>query len=236
MSGKHDSTSKVTVLLIDDHELVRSLVAAAIRQTEGFEVCGEASNAEQALEVVRRTKPHVVVLDSMLPGQQGPEAVEGILRVSPYSRVLMFSGVTDPLALRRALGAGARGFVSKAAPFQELIEGIRSVHAGSIFCGAGSRRLVQRIIQDLPGSEPANPISTRERDVLSGIARGLSSKEIATQLGLSVFTIENHRRRIMDRTGIHSIAGLTLLALEMGLVSLPGRESTAGVLTAANQG
>jgi DNA-binding NarL/FixJ family response regulator len=236
MSGKHDSTSKVTVLLIDDHELVRSLVAAAIRETEGFEVCGEASNAERAVEIVRRTKPHVVVLDSMLPGQQGPEAVAGILRVSPCSRVLMFSGVTDPLALRRALGAGARGFVSKSAPFKELIEGIRSVHEGSIFGGAGSRRLVQRIIQDLPGSEPANPISTRERDVLSGIARGLSSKEIAAQLGLSIFTIENHRRRIMDRTGIHSIAGLTLLALEMGLVSRPGKGSTAGVLAAANQG
>lgn len=225
--------SSVTVLLIDDHELVRSLVAGAIRETDGFDVCGEAANAEQAVEIARRTKPNVVVLDSMLPGQQGPDAVENILRVSPYSRVLMFSGVTDPLALRRALGAGARGFVSKSAPFDELIEGIRSVHAGSIFCGAGSRRLVQRIIQDLPGSEPSMPISSRERDVLSGIARGLSSKEIATQLGLSVFTIENHRRRIMDRTGVHSIAGLTLLALEMGLVSLPARDASLGSVLVA---
>lgn len=233
MSSPEKSPSAITVLVIDDHELVRSLVVEAIRQVDGLTVCGEAADAETAVELARELKPDVVVLDSILPGQQGPDAVESLLRVSPRSRILMFSGVTDPLALRRALGAGARGFVPKAAPFQELIDGIRAVHAGSLFCGAGSRKLVQRIIQDQPGAEASPLITARERDVLGGIARGLSSKEIASQLGLSVFTVENHRRRIMDRTGIHSIAGLTLLALDQGLIPPPGGESRWRTSTAS---
>lgn len=221
------TTIPISILVVDDHELVRSLVVEALRAVVGFEVCGEVANAEVGIKEAGRLRPDVVVLDSILPGQQGPDAVESILRASPCSKILMFSGMTDPLALRRALGAGARGFVSKSAKIDQLIEGIRMVHSGAIFSGVGSRRLIQGIIQDLPKGHDGPPISVRERDVLGAIARGLSSKEIATQLSLSVFTIENHRRRIMNRTGIHSVAGLTLMALELGLIALPSRSESA---------
>jgi DNA-binding NarL/FixJ family response regulator len=216
---------RISLVIIDDHELLRGLLVDALQREPDFLVAGEAADAEAGLALCEQMRPDVVILDSMLPGQQGPDAVEHLLRLSPGSRVLMLSGTTNPLALRRALGGGARGFLPKSAPLQEMFDGIRAVRAGHIFCGAGTRRLVQRIMQDLPGKEEEGPLSNRERDVLAGIAQGKSSKEIATQLRLSVYTIENHRRRIMERTGVRSIAGLTLLAVEVGLVSAPRRAS-----------
>lgn len=213
----------ITILVVDDHELLRSLLVEALQAVAHFAVVGQAGDAESGVELCRSLRPAVVILDSVLPGRQGPDAVEAMLQASPRSRVLMVSGMTNPLAVRRALAGGARGFLSKSAPLTEMIEGVRSVHAGHVFCGAGSRRLVQAIMEDLPAGGQDSPLSGRERDVLSGIALGLSSKEIAGRLGLSVFTIENHRRRIMDRTGVHSIAGLTLLAVELGLINAPPR-------------
>lgn len=221
MTSNVPQARPITIIVVDDHELFRSLLVDALQTVPDFSVVGQAGNAESGLELCRLLRPKVVILDTVLPGQQGPDAVEAFLHVSPRSRVLMVSGMTNPLALRRALAGGARGFLSKTAPLTEMIEGVRSVHAGHIFCGAGSRRLMQAILVDLPTAGEDSPLSGRERDVLSGIALGLSSKEIAGRLGLSVFTIENHRRRIMDRTGVHSIAGLTLLAVELGLINAP---------------
>ncbi|MBI5691818.1 MAG: response regulator transcription factor [Verrucomicrobia bacterium] len=228
MADRPNSSPRISVVIIDDHELLRGLLEQALNERVDMQVVGQAGDAEGGIELCGRLRPDVVILDSLLPGQQGPDAVQYLLRVSPGSRVLMFSGTTNPLALRRAIGCGARGFLPKSAPLREMVEGIQAVHAGQIFCGAGTRRLIQRIMQDLPGNPHEGPLSNRERDVLAGIARGLSSKEIAAQLGLSVFTVENHRRRIMDRTGVHSIAGLTLLAVELGLVAAPQRAGAGG--------
>lgn len=229
MQPSTDAPSPISILLIDDHDLLRGLLVQALNAVDGFTVVGETGDAESALDLCRQLRPNVVILDSILPGQQGPDAVEGILQVSPRSRVLMFSGTTNALALRRAIGGGARGFLPKSAPLREMIAGVRTVHAGKIFYGAGTRQLMQRILEDLPGAAEEGPLTSRERDVLAGIARGGSSKEIAAQLRLSVFTVENHRRRIMDRTGVRSIAGLTLLAVELGLVSAPHRDADLAV-------
>lgn len=215
------STASITIVIVDDHELVRGLLTAALNQVNGFTVVAQAEDAETAIPLCREHRPAVVVLDAFLPGQQGPEAIGAIRQASPASRVLLFSGTTSPVSIRRALAAGGRGFLAKSAPLHELVEGVRAVHAGEIYSGSGTRRLVQRILQDQPAADSRPVLSSRERDVLAGIARGQSSKAIAAQLGLSTFTIENHRRRMMDRTGVDSIAGLTLLAIELGLVPAP---------------
>jgi DNA-binding NarL/FixJ family response regulator len=217
-SFDHD---QISIVIVDDHELLRDLLVPALRGAGDFNLVGQAEDGESAIELCQRLRPDVVILDCQLPGQQGPDVVGDILRASPRSQILMFSGTTNPLALRRALGEGARGFISKTAPLQELFEGIRLVHTGQIFCSAGIRSLMQRIMVDLPRVQSGVTVSKRERDVLAGIALGRSSKQIAAQLNLSRFTIENHRRRIMRRTGVNSVAGLTLLALELGLISLP---------------
>ncbi|MEY4939162.1 MAG: hypothetical protein RIQ93_897 [Verrucomicrobiota bacterium] len=210
----------IRIIVVDDHLMVRNLVVNALAALHEFEVVAVASDAESAIELCREYRPTLILLDAALPGRQGPEAVAALLKASPESRVLMFSGVTNPVALRRAFAGGARGFVSKTAPLEELIEGIRQVAASHFFYGMGTRRMIQDILSDLPGTRDDKLLSMRERDVLAGIAQGKSSKEIAAVLGLSTYTIENHRRRIMDRTGVHSVAGLTLLALEQGLISL----------------
>lgn len=204
---------------------LQGLLAQALNSVEGFKVVGEAGDAKAGIELCEQVRPQVVLLDSILPGQQGPDAVARVLQVSPCSRVLMVSGAMNPLALRRALGSGARGFVPKSAPLQEMIAGIRTVHSGRFFYGTGAHHLMRKIIQSLPEPAEEGPLTGRERDVLAGIAQGSSSKEIAGHLGLSVFTVENHRRRIMDRTGVRSIAGLTLLAVELGLVTSPRHET-----------
>ncbi len=212
---------RITVMIVDDHELVRGLLSAALNQVSDIAVVAQAIDAETAIDLCRRHRPAVVLLDAFLPGRQGPDAIAAIREASPVSRVLLFSGTTSPVSIRRAFAAGGRGFLAKTAPLHELVEGVRTVHAGQVYSGSGTRRLVQRILQDLTGGKSRPVLSSRERDVLAGIARGQSSKAIAAQLGLSVFTIENHRRRMMERTGVDSIAGLTLLAVELGLVPSP---------------
>jgi DNA-binding NarL/FixJ family response regulator len=208
----------IEIIIVDDHALLRGLLVEAIAAVEGFMVIGEAADAEHATKLCAGLKPDVLVLDSILPGQNGAAAVEGILKVSPRTRILMFSGVTSIVAIRQALGNGARGFLPKAAPFTELVDGIRQVQAGHLFFGFGTQHIIENIMaRSGPGRMGLN-LSDREYDVLAGIARGQSSKEIASQLGRSAFTIENHRRRLMLKTGVNSIAQLTMLALELGLV------------------
>jgi DNA-binding NarL/FixJ family response regulator len=205
--------------------LLRSLMAKAIALEPNLEVVGEVADAESAIESCGRLCPSVVLLDCLLPGQQGPEAVAALLRASPRSRVLMCSGILNPLSLRRSFAAGARGFLEKNASIDEMVEAIRAVYAGRFYCSSASRPLVQQILSHAAGDPKKPALSDRELDVLAGVARGLSSKQIAANLGLSVFTVENHRRRIMDRIGVKSLAGLVLLAVELNLVDAAGLPS-----------
>lgn len=222
MSSKVGDYIKVAV--VDDHSSLRELLVAALSTVVGFKIVGSCADAEGALEVCRISRPHVLVLDAVLPGKQGPEAVKKLIRTSPSTKILIFSGQINPISLRLALDDGATGYLPKSAPVGELVDGIKAVHAGKLFWGAGTAPMIKRILAGATPRAGVEVVSHRERDVLAGIAAGRSSKEIAENLGLSSFTVENHRRRIMDRTGIRSIAGLTLFAVELGLVTLSRRE------------
>ena len=219
MSKNVKSVDAIELLLVDDHSLLRGLLIDALTAVDDFRVVGDAPDAEAGIKLCEQLKPNVLILDSVLPGLQGAASVEAILRVSPRTRILMFSGVISPTSIQRALAGGARGYLPKSAIFPELVEGIRAIHSGRYFFGAGTHTLITGILAQGEKRTHGLMLSDRELSVLAGIAQGRSSKEIASQLELSVFTVENHRRRVMEKTGIHSVAQLTLLALELGLIA-----------------
>lgn len=219
MSKTVKSVDAIELLLVDDHSLLRGLLIDALTAVDDFRVVGDAPDAEAGIKLCEQLQPNVLILDSVLPGLQGAASVEAILRVSPRTRILMFSGVISPTSIQRALAGGARGYLPKSAIFPELVEGIRAIHSGRYFFGAGTHTLITGILAQGEKRTHGLMLSDRELSVLAGIAQGRSSKEIASQLELSVFTVENHRRRVMEKTGIHSVAQLTLLALELGLIA-----------------
>lgn len=211
-------TPQISVVIVDDHLLFRSLLSDVIGRISDFKLVGQCENAEEAISFCATRQPDIVLLDSHLPKQQGPEAVSSIIEASPRTRVIMLSGTVNTYAWRCALKGGARGFISKATSLHELVQGIRAVQAGDFFISKEAYAILRRVAETISAGDTPVEITARERDVLAGIARGLSSKQIAGQIGLSVFTVENHRRRICARTGLNSIAELTLLALSLGLV------------------
>jgi len=208
----------IEVVVIDDHAMLRELITEALDAEPGIRVLGQGASAQEALQLCATMKPHVLVLDMIMPGQQGASIVGEIRNVSPRTRVLVFSGVTSPVSIRIALGAGARGFLPKSASFAELVAGIRELHAERYFFGQGTQQLIAGVLAGGGRTERHLNLTAKEHSILAQIAQGRSSKEIAAALGRSVYTIENRRRRLMDKTGVHTVAGLTLLALELGLL------------------
>jgi DNA-binding NarL/FixJ family response regulator len=222
MSSRHPFAPRITLLIVDDHVLIRMLLRNALGAIGDFEVVGESGDAASAIELAAQLRPDILLLDSFLPGDHGPAAVERIAAASPRTRVLMFSGTVNLQSWQYAYSKGARGFVSKSSSMIELAQAIRSVHDGSIFISRDAQPILRAAICDAAPQTPERPrLSPRETDVLSGIARGLGSKQIAAELGLSVFTVENHRRRLGQHTGLKTVAELTLFALQLGLITPP---------------
>jgi DNA-binding NarL/FixJ family response regulator len=186
----------------------------------GFVVVGEAGSVDEALAVANATKPKVVILDWMLLGGLGLQFLRSV-RVDPPPYVLVFSANTTDLAIREALAAGAKGYLEKTAAFSEFTAALKAVSAGQTYLGPEVARGVHRLISNPERAASAPELSPRERDVLRFLAEGHSSKEIAECLGLSVRTVENHRARITRRTGLRSIAQLTLHAVRLGLIESP---------------
>ena len=210
---------RIKVVVVDDHAMIRELLTGALATVSNFHVVGDAADAEAGIALCEKLQPHVVILDSVLPGLQGAAAVEEIIKVSPRTGILMVSGSFSPASIHRALQSGASGYLSKHASITELFEAIRAIHAGRYFFGAEHQQLARGILAQVDQQKRGSIISNRESSVLACLAQGRSSKEIAAQIGLSVFTIENHRRKVMEKTGLRSVAQLTLLALELGLIA-----------------
>jgi DNA-binding NarL/FixJ family response regulator len=191
----------------------------------GFTVVAEAGSVADALRAADETTPDVVILDWMLTEGIGLDFLRQV-RSDPPPQVLVFSANTTELAVREALGAGARGYIEKMASFSEFTAALTAVAAGETYIGPAITQTMRRIIANPERTHADSELSVRERDVLRFLAEGLSSKEIAERLGLSSRTVENHRASISRRTGLRSVAQLTLYAVRLGLVSLPGSEST----------
>jgi len=205
---------KITVLLVDDHSLVRRGFRRMLEDEPDLEVAGEAADGEMAIKLAKELHPRVVVMDCALPGMNGLEATRQILDHLPDTAVLMLSMHSESTWVRQAIEAGAKGYVLKNALDLELGAAIRKVAAGeTVF----DPRVEQKSV--LKGER--NGLTHRELEVLQMIVDGKSNKEIATALDLSANTIAVHRANIMNTLGIHKTAELVVYAIRSGLVNVP---------------
>jgi DNA-binding NarL/FixJ family response regulator len=206
---------KLTVLLVDDHALVRRGFKRILEDDPGIEVVGEASDGEEAVQVAAKTGPAVVIMDCALPGISGLDATRRILQARPETAILMLSMHSEDTLVRQALDAGARGYVLKSAIDLDLVNAIKRVANGEQVLDPQVARPA-----GLKGERDTG-LTPRELDVLQRIVAGKSNKEIAAELNLSVNTVSVHRANIMDALGIHKTAELVVYAIRNGLVTLP---------------
>lgn len=214
----------IRLILADDHALIRAGLRALLKSIEDVEVIAEASNGHETLEVVARGQPDVVLMDIAMPGLNGLETAARILKQWPSIRIIMLSMHANDEYLRRALGAGAAGYLLKGADPAELELALKAVVRGETYLTpAVSKRLVQDFLQqDGEPLEPQSELTPRQREILQLIAEGHSTKEIATRLDLSVKTVETHRGAIMSRLDIHDVPGLVRYAIRAGLITTDG--------------
>jgi DNA-binding NarL/FixJ family response regulator len=209
------SDHQISVLLVDDHSLVRRGFRRMLEDEADIRVIGEASDGEEAVKLARSLKPHVIVMDCALPGINGLQATRKILQALPETLVLMLSMHTEETWVRQAIDAGARGYVLKNAMDLELSSAIRRLVKGeTVLDGQLSKQ------QALKGERNAG-LTPREVEILQLICDGKSNKEIANQLELSANTVAVHRANIMDALGIHKTAELVVYAIRNGLVNVP---------------
>jgi DNA-binding NarL/FixJ family response regulator len=202
------------VLLVDDHELLRAGLRSRLEKESGIEVVGEADSAERAIVLARALQPDLVLLDLLLPRQNGFEAIPEIIRVAPEARVLVISSQAAASSVRRALTAGAAGYLPKRASDRELVEAIAQVSSGSRYVDPelGAALVVENV------SSPLDDVSERERDVLQLLALGYTNQEIGKKLYISVRTVDTHRAHIMRKLQLETRAELVLFALAHGLI------------------
>ena len=214
---------RIRVLVVDDHPVVRKGISLCLARHETLEVAGEASDGRDAIRKARELNPDIMLMDINMPHMSGLAVTELLHRELPKIKVLVLSmhGNTDYVL--RILQSGARGYVLKDAPTDELVRAIETVKSGEAFFSQPVAQIaLNQYVSDTDENKPIAKLSEREREVLGLIAEGKSNKEIAMHLGIGVRTIETHRERIMRKLDIHSVAGLTKFAIANGIVSLEG--------------
>jgi DNA-binding NarL/FixJ family response regulator len=210
-----ESPPRITVLLADDHSLVRRGFRRMLEDDPDISVVGEAQDGDEAIQLARRHQPQVIVMDCAMPGTNGVAATRQILQESPNIAVLMLSMHAEDTLVRQAMAAGARGYILKNALDLDLAAAVRRVAQGetvidpSVAPGAALK------------GERNRALSARELDVLRLICEGHSNRTIATKLSLSVNTVAVHRANIMNALGVHKTAELVVYAIQHGLVNLP---------------
>ena len=214
---------RIRVLVADDHAVVREGIRHVLDASHGFDVVGEAASGEEAVSLASNCDPNVVVLDVSMPNGSGLEGIGDVQRAAPQARVLILSVHDEAEYVLQAVRAGANGYVRKDSSPSELRDAVRAVDRGdSFFSAAMAMRLRDAVRLE---SDRASRVSRlalltgRERDVLEGIANGETNKEIAARYGISPRTVETHRESLMRKLEIRSVAGLTRLAVEEGLVA-----------------
>lgn len=212
-----------TVLVVDPLQAIRELVVGFLNRIEGFHVVAHSGDRTEAEQECARLRPDIAVIDWILmPDRSNLNLAEGIRRGSPRTKVVVFSAVVEAHFVSDAIAAGVAGFVVKTAPLEMLARAMRSVREGKQFFGPEMAGVLRDLLRrSALGAGPAAHLSHREKEVLREIARGRFSKEIAVAFSLSVFTVENIRRRIMRKTGLKSVAELTLHAVRLGLIASP---------------
>src|SRR5687767_2991776 len=216
----------IRVLIVDDHAVVREGIRHVLSSDADFDVVGEAAGGLSAIELAESLQPEVVVLDLSMPDLSGLEAARRIREVAPGTAILILSIHDHREYVLRSIDAGTQGYLRKDSSPSELRNAIRAVHEGGTFFSAAAARHLMTAVgrrngDETPFAQPEN-LTARERDVLLEIARGLTNKEIAGTLGVSVRTIESHRESLLKKLGVRGTAGLTRFAIAAGL--LPPQE------------
>jgi DNA-binding NarL/FixJ family response regulator len=218
------ATGPVKILLVDDHHMVRAGLRALFQNESDIEVVGEAADGRSALAMVRDLSPDVVVMDLCMPNLNGIDAARQILSLKPATKVIGLSAMREERTIAELLRAGGVGFIAKESAFEDLVTAVRTVIRGHVYF---SPDVINRVVES-PGSggkdgqklESAfRVLSPREREVLQLIAEGKATKEVAAALDISIKTAETHRRNLMEKLQVDSVAKLTKYAIREGLTS-----------------
>jgi DNA-binding NarL/FixJ family response regulator len=218
------SVNPITVLLAEDHLIVREGLRALLKLETDLEIVGEAGNGRQAVELARKLRPAVVVMDIAMPLLNGLEATRQIIRTAPATKVLILSAHSDDAYVERALSLGAAGYLIKQMAAHILPKAIREVHKGNLFFSPTVSQRRDHHKQkahdrgDLPPGTEAARLSPRELEVLQLIAEGKANKETADVLQISIKTVEKHRQKVMEKLNIHDTASLTRYAIAAGII------------------
>lgn len=205
---------KIRVLLVDDHELVRAGIRTLLSTDEEIEVVSEAADGGQAVELARRTRPDVVLMDIRMPLMSGYEAVAFIKRELPATSVLMLTGAADEESIRKSLEVGADGYLVKDVLPEELVMAVRSVRLGErVLSGTAQRVMERHAVQMTSANNDGLPLTKRERQIVTMVISGFTSQQIADYLEISRRTVETHRGRVMAKLGVNNAAGLVRLSL-----------------------
>src|SRR5712692_6193858 len=220
---------KITVLLADDHTVVRQGLRALLVVEGDIEIVGEADTGRQAVQLAKKLMPDVVVMDIAMPLLNGLEATRQITKQVPTSKVLILSSYSDDEYVQQLTEAGAAGYLVKQTAANELLKAIREAQRGNAyFSPAIAKRLRDQcreaFVTGQPGNKRTDYLTTREAEVLQLIAEGRANKQIAAELCISIKTVEKHRQQVMNKLNIHDVAGLTRHAIAKGII-----ESNAGM-------
>lgn len=215
--------SRITVLLSEDHLIVREGLRALLKLETDIEVVGEAQNGREAVILAGELRPDVIVMDIAMPLLNGLEATRQILKTTPSAKVIMLSAHSDDSYVQQAMSIGVTGYLIKQTAAHVLPEAIRAVHRGKPFFSPSiSKRLGDHARKayargETPGKKPAL-LTSREAEVLQLIAEGKANKETADELNISIKTVEKHRQSLMEKLNIHDTAGLTRHAIATGVI------------------
>jgi DNA-binding NarL/FixJ family response regulator len=218
---------KISVLLADDHMIVRQGLHSLLSLEPDIEVLGEAENGRQAVQLVARLKPDVVVMDIAMPQLNGLEATRQINKEKISTKVIILSSYSDDELIQQLTEAGIAGYLIKQTAANDLINAIREAHKGNAFYSPSvSKRLFdyyrQANFEGKPVKRHSERFTSRELEVLQLVAEGRVNKQIAAELCISTKTVEKHRQQVMDKLDIHDVAGLTRYAIAHGIIeSLP---------------
>jgi DNA-binding NarL/FixJ family response regulator len=203
----------IRIAIAEDQKLIRQLLVAVLSREADFEIVAEASTGRETIAVAESSHPDILILDIALPDIDGMEVARSLRKAQPQLPILALSIHEEAYFVRQMLQAGADGYVVKSAAVSELVQAIRDVRGGRMY-------LSPAIARQAIGGQPSAHLAPREREVLRLLANGRHSAEIATELSISIGTVEAHRRNIMTKLGIHTIAELTKYAVREGLTSL----------------
>jgi len=216
-------TTNITVLLVDDHTIVRQGLKALLNSEKNITILGEAQTGREAVELAAQLRPMVVIMDLAMPRLNGAEATRQILKATPSTKIIVLSTYGDDEHVQQALGAGAAAYLLKQTAAEDVIDAIREVAKGNAYFSPPiAKRLREKtsanLAENAAPQQPNVELTQREAEVLQLIAEGYANKQIAAELNLSVKTVEKHRQQVMQKLDIHNIAGLVRHAAAKGII------------------